>query len=276
MDMTGKVAVVTGGGSGIGRALALAVAHRGASVAVADIQKTDAETVAAEIVGQGGRAVAVVCDVSERASILAMKREVNRALGKVSLLFANAGVTSFERMDVISEQDLDWVMQVDLMGVLYCIHAFVPDMVAARDGHIVATSSLSGLIPPLVPDHVPYAAAKAGIIAAMLNLRCELAQFNVGAMVLCPGPVTTRVFDCARSRPARFGGPSETRAETAVDITDFRPPEEVAEMTLLGMSQNRPMVITYDKLEPIFMEQFVKPSLEAFRASAEFDLKRAN
>ena len=144
-EFAGKVAVVTGGGSGIGRGQVMALANEGASVVVADIIKENADRVAAEVQQAGGTAVAVACDVSDRDSVKKMKAEANDALGPVSLLFATAGVTWFDRLTDMSEKNVDWVIQVNLMGTMYCMQAFLPDMIEAREGHVVATASNAGL-----------------------------------------------------------------------------------------------------------------------------------
>lgn len=259
-------AVVTGAGSGIGRALALALAAEGARVVVADILAKDATSVAGEIAAAGGEAIAAECDVSDRAALRELKARANAAYGPVSHLFANAGVTSFESMDGISDEEIDWVLEVNLLGVISSLQIFMPDMMGQRRGHFVATSSLSGLIPSLVPDHLPYAASKSGIIASVLNLRPLLARFGIGATVLCPGPVDTQVMRSPRSRPARFGGASDTIFVPSVEIDPgkYKSAEEVARQTLEAVRANQPLVITDPSLRQAFLEQFVGPVLQAF------------
>jgi NAD(P)-dependent dehydrogenase (short-subunit alcohol dehydrogenase family) len=169
-------ALVTGGGSGIGRALARALAAEGAAVVVADILQERADSVAAEIASSGGSALAVACDVSDRASVREARSKANAAFGSVSLLFANAGVTSVEALADLSADHFDWITEVNLWGVSNCLQEFLPDMIAARAGHVMATASTAGLIPTWLPYHVPYTAAKAGVIGMMLNLRAELSE----------------------------------------------------------------------------------------------------
>ena len=129
-EIAGKVALVTGGGSGIGRGLAVTLAREGARVIVADILEENAQKVAAEIQAAGGSALPVVCDVCERAAVRRMKAQAEQAFGAVSLLFANAGATSFERLTDMSEDDVDWILTVNLLGVTNCLTTFLPAMVA--------------------------------------------------------------------------------------------------------------------------------------------------
>jgi NAD(P)-dependent dehydrogenase (short-subunit alcohol dehydrogenase family) len=275
----GKAALVTGGGSGIGRALARALAAEGSSVVVVDILQERAESTASEITRAGGSALAVVCDVSDRASVRDMKAKANAAFGVISLLFANAGVTSVGRLTELSADELDWITEVDLLGVSNCLHAFVPDMIAQRAGHVVATASIVGLIPSWLPYHVPYTAAKAGVIAMMLNLRAEVSESGIGCTVLCPGGVATRIHETPRYRPARFGGPSEGRVKAPGGFVQtekliFRSPEEVAEMVLLAVRENRPMVVTDSTRRELFIQSYVDVVLSAFDDAAAFDARR--
>lgn len=275
--IAGRVAVVTGGGSGIGRALAKALAKEGASVAVADILLENAMKVAAEIVAEGGVAESFHCDVCDRESVMALKTAVTDKLGAVSLLFANAGATSFERLTDMTRDDVDWIVQVNLMGVTHCLLAFYPDMVAAGDGHVFATASSAGLLPSMVPYHVPYSAAKMGVIGLMLNLRIEAAEHGVGCTVLCPGGVESGMKDNnARYRPDRFGGPGEGGVKLPEGFSqmvklEFRPAEEVAQLCLRAVENDRPLVITDGAMRKVFRETYVDMVEAAFDDVDAFD-----
>jgi NAD(P)-dependent dehydrogenase (short-subunit alcohol dehydrogenase family) len=280
-DIRGRTAVVTGGGSGIGRALARALASEGAAVVVADIVPANAERVAGEITRDGGSALGVVCDVSDRASVRELKEKAGAAFGSTSLLFANAGVTSVERLTDLTPEDVAWITEVDLLGVSHCLQAFLPDMLAQRSGHVVATASMAGLIPAWMPRHVPYTAAKAGVIAMMLNLRHEVSESGIGCTVLCPGGVLTRIHETPRYRPARFGGPTGGRLQASggrdwvqTEKLHFRPAEEVAEMVLLAVRENRPLVVTDATRRELFLRSYVDVVLSAFDDAETFDKRK--
>jgi NAD(P)-dependent dehydrogenase (short-subunit alcohol dehydrogenase family) len=276
-DIGGRVAVVTGGGSGIGRGIALALAEEGAAVAIADIIAENADAVAAEIRAAGGKAVGVYCDVTDRDSVRRMKEQVTGELGRVSMVFANAGATSFERVTDMSEADVDWIIQVNLMGVTNCLLAFYPDMVRANGGHFLATSSTAGLMPSWVPYHAPYSGAKLGIIGMMFNLMVEASEHNVGVTVLCPGGVVSGMKDNnSRYRPARFGGPGEGGVRIPEGFFQdanlhFRPAEEVGKMVVQAVKENRPMVVTDGAMRRTFHESYVRLVDEAFDFVDRFD-----
>jgi NAD(P)-dependent dehydrogenase (short-subunit alcohol dehydrogenase family) len=272
-EIRGKAAFVTGAGSGIGRGLAVALADAGASVVVSDILAEEARRVAEEIDANGGAAVAIACDVSDRGSVAQAKHEASEAFGPVLLLFANAGVTSWQRLTEMTESDVDWIFGVNLMGVVNCLQAFLPDMIAARDGHACATSSVAGLCPAWLPYHTAYSATKMGVIGLMLNLRYELAEAGVGASVLVPGPVVSGISrNTARSRPQRFGGPTDARVELPLLAREmvgaeegFRQPEEVAAMVIRAVRANEPIVLTSSDREP-FHKTYVDLVMRGFSA----------
>jgi len=152
-------------------------------------------------------------------------------------------------------------------------------MLAQRAGHVVATASMVGLIPPFLPRHVPYTASKAGVIAMLLNLREEVSEFGIGCTVLCPGGVATRIGDTPRYRPARFGGPFERSMKPPEGFVQthrlvFRPPEEVAEMLLLAVRENRRMVVTDATQREAFVRSYVDVVLSAFDDAAAFDKRK--
>lgn len=262
-EISGKAAVVTGGGSGIGMGIAKELARQGASVAVTDINLENAQKVADAINEAGGKAVALHCDVCDRASISAMKAAANDALGLIQLVFANAGATSFTPLMDMSDDDVDWILTVNLHGVMNTTRAFLPDMVAHGGGHICATASMAGLLPGWIPVHVPYSAAKAGIIGMMMNLSLELNEHNIYTTSYCPGAVASGMkANNGRYRPARFGGPEDAAevqfAGTSTVHSDhkFYRPESIAPMVLNAVRNNRPFVFDHAEQRLHFRETY--------------------
>lgn len=269
-DIKDRAAVVTGGGSGIGRALALELANQGAAVGVADIMFANAERVAAEIAAAGGTAIALECDVCERESIGAMKSEAQRALGAITLLVANAGATSFQPLTDMSDADVDWIFQVNLMGTLYCAQSFLPDMIAAgKGGHLLATASVAGLFPAWIPNHTPYTASKLGIIGLMLNLGNELAAHNINTTVYCPGGVATGMKDNnERYRPQRFGGPKTGPIPVPEDFVhdnlSMLAPEAIAPIVLRAITTDRRIVLDHSDQRQVWIDTYQQHVLDAF------------
>ena len=271
--ISGKAAVVTGGGSGIGMGLAKELARQGASVAVTDIILANAQKVADQINASGGKAVAIQCDVCDRASINRMRDEATAALGPIQLVFANAGATSFDPLMEMSDEDVDWILTVNLHGVMNTTRAFLPGMIAAGEGHVCATASMAGLLPGWIPVHVPYSAAKAGIIGMMMNVALELKPHNIHTTSYCPGGVASGMkANNATYRPAIFGGPGEgevhvgeVNAEQS-SLAFFRP-EDVAPMVLDAVANNRAFVFDHPEQRELFRETYTAVVEECYDAA---------
>jgi len=262
-EISGRAAVVTGGGSGIGMGLAKELARQGAAVAVADIMPDNARRVAEEIAAAGGKAIAVECDVCDRGSIAAMRDAAEAALGPVSLVFANAGATSFDPLIEMSDDDVDWIVTVNLHGVMNTTRAFLTGMIErGGGGHICATASMAGLLPGWIPVHAPYSAAKMGIIGLMMNIALELAPHGIHTTSYCPGGVATGMKENnARYRPTRFGGPGEE--EVAVHDESFKDnplkfytPDAIAPIVLNAVRNNRPFVFDHAEHREAFRRTY--------------------
>lgn len=243
--------------------LAKELARQGAAVAVADINLDNADKVANEIRAAGGKASAVHCDVCDRGSIARMKEQAIGKIGRIQLVFANAGATSFTPLAQMSDDDVDWIIQVNLMGVMYTARAFLKDLMDAGEGHICATASMAGLLPGWIPEHVPYSAAKAGIIGMMMNLALELKPYNIFTTSYCPGGVASGMkANNGRYRPDRFGGPVTvaevqfTGKSTTHSALDFYHPEAVAPMVLDAVRHNRAFVFDHANQRRFFRETF--------------------
>ncbi len=262
-EIKGRAAVVTGGGSGIGKGIAVELAKQGASVAVADIRLDNARSVADQIEAAGGKAVALHVDVCDKASIRKLAADAKAALGTISLVFPNAGATSFDRLVDMSEDDIEWILTVNLLGVTFTTRAFLPDMIAAgQGGHICATASRAGLLPGLIPDHAPYSAAKMGIIGLMMNLQIELAEHDIHTTSYCPGGVASGMKENNASyRPAKFGGPSTGVVHVSADSAktsskSFYSPYDIAPIVLNAVKNNRPFVFDHAEHHALFIEKY--------------------
>jgi NAD(P)-dependent dehydrogenase (short-subunit alcohol dehydrogenase family) len=276
-DVKGKVALVTGGGSGIGWGLAHELSKQGAKVVVADIIKENAEKVAAEINQAGGTAVAVHADVCDRDAVKKMKADANKVFGRVSWLFANAGATNFDKLTDMTDADIDWIFTVNLTGVINCLTTFLPDMIAAKEGHVCATASVAGLFPAWIPVHSAYGSAKMGAIGMMLNVRMELAEHNVGASVYCPGGVATGMKENnARYRPAKFGGPGKGEVHISADShtsipKSFLSPQTVAKLVVQACRENQPIILDHSDQRQVFIDTYVNTVMKAFDYAAAFE-----
>jgi NAD(P)-dependent dehydrogenase (short-subunit alcohol dehydrogenase family) len=261
-EIAGKAAVVTGGGSGIGMGLAKELARQGASVAIADIMPDNARRVAAEITDAGGRAIAIHCDVCDRSSIEQMKTEANAAFGPIQLVFANAGATSFMPVLELTESELDWMTEVNMKGVVWTALTFMPEMIETGGGHLVATASMAGLVPTLVPVHSAYAAAKMGVIGFVRSMQLEVAEFDVSCTIYCPGGVLNGMRDNnAKYRPERFGGPSDEqmqipKASFKDNRLKFYTPDDVAPIVLQAVRDDRPFVFDHSEQRASFRAMY--------------------
>ena len=212
-DLTGKTAIITGGGDGIGRALALELAKVGVNVAVTDIRTAAAETVAAEVAALGVKSIGLACDVSDEASIGEMARKVTAELGQVQIVWANAGLGIGQGFTTGKRDNLRWMYQVNVDGVIDTVRAF-SESLKEQDGFraIGITASMASLTHP---DAGPpaYSASKFAVMGIAEGLRTELEPEGIGVTALCPGLVNTRIWDGGRARPERFGGPRHAPEE---------------------------------------------------------------
>jgi NAD(P)-dependent dehydrogenase (short-subunit alcohol dehydrogenase family) len=194
--LEGKRALVTGAGSGIGRAASIAFAREGAAVVVADIRREAAEGVAQEIEGGGGRAVALAADVADEASCAQMVRTAERALGGLGILFNNAGVVLPEDNDATDTPLEVWqkTLAVDLTGVFLCCKFGIPALLRAGGGAIVNNASMVALVGSAFPQ-IAYTAAKGGVVAMTRELAIVYGRRGIRVNAICPGPVRTPMTD---------------------------------------------------------------------------------
>jgi NAD(P)-dependent dehydrogenase (short-subunit alcohol dehydrogenase family) len=246
-----RVAVVTGGGSGIGRALVDVFAREGARIVVADVDEAAAAEAASAVRTRGGTALAVRADVSDRGQVTALADRAFAELGGVDVLCNNAGVALWGPLEEATHEDWQWVLGVNLWGVIHGLEAFLPRMIASgRRGHVVNTASMAGLL--ATRGLGVYNTSKYAVVGLSETLAKDLAPHGIGVSVLCPLGVATRIRASDRNRPAHLqNASSRAPAPGALDGNTLAP-EAVAEMVLSAILENRLYVITHpESLEPI-------------------------
>jgi len=205
-SVAGRTAFVTGGASGIGLGLVRALLARGAHVAVADVDAAAVARATADL-SSAGRVEGVVLDVRDRDQWRSARQAVEAALGPVSLLVNNAGVTGYDPIVDTPPEHFDWIVGVNLTGVFNGVHCFGRAMIdRGAGGHIVNTASIAGLYGSNALTVGAYAASKFGVVGLSERLRIELAPHGIGVSLLCPGLVSTSIgANAAKLRPGPAG-----------------------------------------------------------------------
>ncbi len=190
--LQGRMALVTGGARGIGRAIALAFAREGAAVAVLDRRSDLAEQTAQEIAALGAKSFAVAADVGDEAQVKTAVAQVNSALGRIDILVNNAGIDTTSRVIDMPTEMWDDMMRVNLRSIFLCTRAVLPGMTRRQWGRIISTSSQ--LAHKGAADMAHYAAAKAGVLGFTRSLAYEVARDGITVNAICPGPIDTELF----------------------------------------------------------------------------------
>ena len=202
-----KVCVVTGGGSGIGRAMALRFAAAGMRVALADIEVPSLDSVVAELGGDGDRVLGVRADVGSMEEMNGLRDAVLGRFGRVDVVCLNAGVAPVGGLLDTPLEVWNWVLDVNLRGVIHGAKAFAPVLAEQGSGHIVCTASVAGLTDTSTLN--AYGTSKHAVVGLATALRGELAGSGVGVSVLCPGLIETKIFESERNRPDGMDDPSQ-------------------------------------------------------------------
>jgi NAD(P)-dependent dehydrogenase (short-subunit alcohol dehydrogenase family) len=261
-NLQGKVAVVTGAASGIGKAVATRAVGEGMKVVLADIEENALKEATDELGSNGADVIGAVTDVSDLASVIELRDRALREFGAVHLVHNNAGVGTGGPIWEVPEEDWRWILGVNLWGVVHGITAFVPLLIEQGEGHVVNTASIAGLT--TAPFLGPYNATKQAVVAISETLYKDLqgsGVSGVGVSVLCPGFVVTRIGESDRNRPSwapgrEVEGAEDMRGLIQDLVNTGIPPEQVAERVLDAVRTNTFYILTHPELRGALAARF--------------------
>ena len=258
-----KRALIFGAARGIGRAVALEFARRGAHVAIADIDHAGAQEAAAQIVGAGGKATSLACDVTRDESVRDVAAEAERRIGEIDIVMNNVGVILSGNPEDIPMAEWQRILNLNLLSVVRSNDVFLPKMIARGSGYVVNTASFAGLY-PYAMNRMPYVASKAAVVALSESLALYFLPKGIRVSCLCPGPVMTRVMEGMKTwtPDAPMPGPGvQYKLKTA---------EEVAIILADGMRDGRIIIPTDEKVWEVMRrhvespDQFIHEKIEDF------------
>ncbi len=271
MELDGRIAVVTGGASGIGAALSATLAGEGMRVAVADLDASGASCVADAIRAEGGEARGFGVEVGDRASMERFAGEVEDSLGPASVVCANVGVVQMGRLDRVNESDWKWVFRVNVLGTAQTVELFLPQVRAGAGGHFVVTASTQAVLP--VERLGIYSASKAAVLSYTEALRAELAEEGIGVTALLPGPTATNHLASsgdARRDASNLTDEDDVRIvarETLPDFADLVAPERAVRDAAQAIRENWSHWVTHPPHQAQVVGRF-ETILRAFDRSA--------
>ncbi len=236
-NLSGRSALVTGAASGIGRATALALARAGADLFLCDLDEAGLKSTEEAIRALGRRGASRRVDVSKADEMRAFAESVHGEVEAVDILVNNAGVGLAAEFSETTLEDWEWIVGINLMGVVYGCHFFVPRMVArGRGGHVVNIASMAAFV--TIPPLCAYNATKAAVVSLSESLRAELARHRIGVTAVCPGIINTALPDHMRARGRSAGSDARAEAKRATERRGYGP-ERVAANLLKAIGRNR-------------------------------------
>jgi 2-hydroxycyclohexanecarboxyl-CoA dehydrogenase len=235
-DLDGALSLVTGAGSGIGRAIAIELARKGARVLAVDLHADTAEKTAASCDEVGPEAQGMACDVADLDAVQALAARVHAEHGPLDVLVNNAGVGMSSRLTDMSVDDWRWIRSINLDGVVHGCHTFGPAMLERGHGHVVNISSALGYT--MSATEPAYLTTKAAVLALSQCLRADWAASGVGVTAICPGVINTPILDGTRF----LGGQTETIERTRKVFRRGHPPELVARDVVVAIRKDKAVV----------------------------------
>jgi NAD(P)-dependent dehydrogenase (short-subunit alcohol dehydrogenase family) len=255
-ELRGKVAAVTGAASGLGRSMALAFAAEGMDLALADVDEVNLSSVQEEVLAKGVRTITLKVDVSNAQQVEIFRDQTLTRLGGVHVVCNNAGVSPLGAVWENSAADWQWILGVNLWGVVHGVRAFAPHLIAQDEGHIINTASVSGLISP--PGSGAYNVTKHAVVALSESLHHDLRERNskVGVSVLCPAYVPTGIVDSERNRPKELAASTKSEQTLAREAMLRKAvksgkvsADKVAQAVVAAIKEERFYILTHPKIK---------------------------
>ncbi len=274
-DVAGKVAFITGGASGMGLAMARAFSAAGMKVAIADVEQQALDTLAEAFATSNAEVITLRVDVTDRDAMEQAAEDMERAFGKVHVVCNNAGVAVGGPVDEMTYADWDWVLGVNLNGVINGVQTFVNRIKAhGEGGHFINTASMAGHF--AVPGLSVYNTSKFAVVGLSEAMRLDLAVHSIGVSVLCPGVVKTNIFNSGRNRPEAFATASDSAAAVLTSglpagqrqrriaelLANALDPSVVGEMVLHALQNDEFYIFTHPEIH-----QFTDARAEEMRES---------
>ena len=268
---TGKTAIVTGAGSGIGRALALTLADAGCKVVITDIVEERVNDVVDELKSKGAETGGYVVDHSKREEVEKLADDFFSEWGHVDILCSNAGVAIGGRFEETPIEDWDWVLGINLWGTIYMMYYFAPKMIERRQGSILITASDAGLV--AMPFMTAYQASKYGVTGIGETMRMELDAYNIKVSLLCPGDIDTNIIRDGRIYIYDKNGSSNKPELQEYYETKGAKPAIVAKAALRGLERDKAIILVpWIHHGPYYVLHRISPQL--YHAVVRFLLKK--
>jgi NAD(P)-dependent dehydrogenase (short-subunit alcohol dehydrogenase family) len=283
-NLTGKTAFVTGGAGGIGFAMAQAFLNEGMNVAILDVDQAALDTAVSQLRGSNAQVVGLQLDVTDRAQFASVADQVERQLGPIHVVCNNAGVYRGGTLDNVTYEDWDWVLGVNVGGVVNGLQTLVERIKRhGQGGHIVNTASMAGVVAS--SGMGVYNASKFAVVGMSESLRMDLEPHGIGVSVLCPGMVRTRILESERTRPAAYDVQDEN-AQAAADAQSEMmhlamntgiDAADVADLVVQGVKENQfylfphpEMKLSAEERSRALLDAFGEPDPERIRAQEQF------
>ena len=254
MQLEGKVAVITGGASGIGKGTALAMARLGVNVVIADVNDRRLEETRAEVAALGSRVLTVHCDVAKEADIQHLAQVARLEMGPVDILMNNAGVVLRGALEQISMADWEWSFGINVLGVIHGIRVFLPQMIARGSGYIINTASIAGLV-ALTGEGAPYIASKFAVVGLSEALAMYARPKGIGVSVLCPGGVETNLHETERVVGMTPESEAAEAALAGVFHSVLMTPEQIGEVVVDAVRQNRFFILPDSRQQAVILKR---------------------